>query len=271
MVAAKRSKKRKVEDEDEGERGASDSKSKNKRQKETDVATTRSDRLAELAALEAQIERLQSGLDAARGVLRASRYEPDLDEEALCRVLEYAHRTCYIAAPHGYVPGESQLYMMRPPAPQPMQLQQSILHTLAAGEAGKRQELYNVDKKPDMGVEKDVDSKQEAGKDMLEVLKHMPEMPAGWKPGDPIPGLGKATPGEGAAATKESAKNSALAGNVQDGQQSPAVPKAAPTSTTPKPPTTQAPKKANFALGLEVDDLDSGLGISSDDSGDDSD
>jgi hypothetical protein len=252
-MVAKRSKKRRVDDGTNVDKVESSPANKSRR-KLSDGASE-----AGLGALEAKIERLHSGLDAARDVLRAARFESELNAEALQRVVDYAHRTSYIAAPHGYVPGESQLYMMRPPAPQTMQLQQSILHTLVADLVGKQQKLYTAGNHQKNQLEDENDTQTNKSRmdadaasskpvgagdvvamstdlspDMVAVLKHIPEMPAGWRPGDPIPGLPK--PREtGAEAAKIPLE---------------------PTAKAEKSPDQVARKPTSFALGLEVDDLD---------------
>ncbi len=272
-MAAKRSKKRKVH-------GANvddfETKPTKKVANEPGAGTAgASNAPDEMAALESRIERLHSGLDAARGVLWASRFVPELDAEALERMVDYAHRTCYIAAPHGFVPGESQLFMMRPPAPQTVQFQQSILHQLAASAAGKDLELYNaaggvgagdraagaaavVSSAEQTAIKKDsrqekrpveaakAASKQATDKvDMVEVLKRMPEMPVGWKLGDPIPG--SASPTKPIAAGNGGKPPT----TVQD------------VANTDRSQAQPAKKPMGLALGLEVDDLDFGLGSSS--------
>ena len=275
-MPAKGSKKRRMDETNVDNVQVKSKKWANEREVEPGVASSP---LAELEALESRIERLHSGLDAARDILWASRYEPDLDVEALQAIVDYAHRTCYIAAPHGFVPGESQLFMMRPPAPQTMQFQQSILHQLAANMATKGNDLYNAkgggpvvganagtalehDTKTmtqneglraQEGKPAEIGSKQQVV-DMVEVLSHMPEMPPGWKPGDPIPGL-SAISKTGEA---ETAKKPAMQSTIDPG----------PTAANTEKPPAQAAKKptsAGFALGLEVDDLDFGLGSSSSD------
>lgn len=291
-MAAQRSKKRKVDSKGSDEAVLNEANlagtaigNSGRASSDATTNTSRAKKLAELVALETEIDRLHDALDTARDVLRSSRYEPDLDAEALRRVVDYAHRTCYIAAPPGYIPGESQLFMMRPPAPQPMQLQQSILHTLTAGEKGEGQQLYGVaggageavqlkdalrddsgrdasgmaketktrmttDEEgathrgghtPKPTLKSDTDThRQQAPEDMVEVLKHMPKMPPGWKPGDPIPGL-------------------PTSGDVKPAD----ARRPADTDEPALNPPVQPPKKTSFALGLEVDDLDFGLGSSS--------
>lgn len=47
------------------------------------------------------------------------------------RVLAHSHRLSFTtSAPPGYNPGKSFLYLTKPPAPQPAQLQSSILHSI---------------------------------------------------------------------------------------------------------------------------------------------
>lgn len=278
-MAARRSKKRKV-DEATGDDFATKAK---KGTNEPPVGTPgASSALDELAALEFRIDRLHSGLDAARDVLWTSRYEPELDAKALDSIVDYAHRTCYIAAPHGFVPGESQLFMMRPPAPQTMQFQQSILHQLASKAVGKGLELYTAEGADGAGdgatdgagaIKSTIEKKSRPGNrpgeaadaslkeratdtaadkvDMVEVLKRMPEMPTGWKPGDPIPGATASTKPVTAGSAE---KTPTIAHSVAKAEKSLAQP---------------AKKPTGLALGLEVDDLDFGLGSSS--SGEDSD
>ncbi len=284
-MAAKVSKKRKIDEasvddfETKGSRWANQPRA---------GAPEVSSALDELAALESSIDRLHRGLDAARDVLWASQYESELDAKALSSIVDYAHRTCYIAAPHGFVPGESQLFMMRPPAPQTMQFQQSILHQLAASAAGKALELYTTEgtvgagneagdvagdsadatrSKPENnrgtgtrpGEAAGAASNQRASDpvadkvDMVEMLKGMPEMPVGWKPGDPIPGAAVPTRAD---ATGGAEKGLAIARSTDA-----AKPERSPAQPTKKP--------SGLALGLEVDDLDFGLGSSSSDEDDD--
>jgi hypothetical protein len=92
------------------------------------------------------------------------------------------------------------LYAMKPPAPQQIQLQSSILHTLQ--DSSKDGALYEkegrVPTEERNGVlDKDARTKSNSKGNVLmpdlaidaDLLKQLPPMPKEWKPGDPIPGL----------------------------------------------------------------------------------
>lgn len=126
------------------------------------------------------IQKLHSAIDAARQ-FSALQYQSGDALHLIKDVLDHSHRTSYTTgAPLGYVPGKSALYMLKPPAPQTAQFQNSILHT-----------AFSQHEKPmymEQHATAEKEKKQEE-KNPLELLKQLPPMPKEWKPGDPIPGV----------------------------------------------------------------------------------
>jgi hypothetical protein len=94
------------------------------------------------------------------------------------------------------------LYAMKPPAPQQLQLQSSILHTLQ-NKSTQDGALYHEkeasapsDQKPGGIEQKPSTTANGKGGALVpdldidaDLLKQLPPMPKEWKPGDPIPGL----------------------------------------------------------------------------------
>ena len=125
------------------------------------------------------IQKLHGAIDAARQFSAIQSNALDL----IKHVLDHSHRTSYTTgAPLGYVPGKSALYMVKPPAPQTAQFQNSILHTAFSQH---EKPMYMEKHGP---AEKEKEKKQEE-KNTVELLKQLPPMPKEWKPGDPIPGV----------------------------------------------------------------------------------
>lgn len=148
------------------------------------------DKAVELQAL---IRKLHNAIDAAKEIsLMGS--QPQSNKQVIRNVLDHSHRTSYTTgAPAGYIPGQSQLYMVKPPAPQTMQFQNSILHTAFSQH---EKQLYvehhgDQDKKNKkvQSAEEDQAAPVTLDTKSVELLKHLPPMPKEWKPGDPIPGL----------------------------------------------------------------------------------
>eukprot|EP00890_Picochlorum_soloecismus_P000175 jgi/Picsp_1/1158/NSC_04639-R1_---NA--- len=131
--------------------------------------------------------------------------EPNSSEDevisTLQRVLAHSHRLSFTtSAPPGYSPGRSFLHLSKPPAPQPPQLQSSILHNIGREyeEKRKRETDAHVGYIPEATVDQQPSERLEVTKPLsipqgidTELLKKLPPMPKGWKPGDPIPGLPK--------------------------------------------------------------------------------
>ena len=149
-----------------------------------------------LYGMQTTIKSLHAAIDCARNVAQEHR------RSGVSEVLAYSHRISYTAAaPPDYIPGKSMLYAMKAPAPQQIQLQSSILHTLQ--DRSKDGALYHEKEasaptEQKIGaIEKETSTKANGRADALmpdlaidaDLLKQLPPMPKEWKPGDPIPGL----------------------------------------------------------------------------------
>lgn len=146
-------------------------------------------------ALELQkvIRKLHSAIDVARE-FSTIQYKQGNEVQLVNNILDHSHRTSYTTgAPPGYIPGKSALYLVKPPAPQTAQFQNSILHSAF------RQHEKAMYMEQHVGDTAEIRKQKEAGEHVGGVfqqqpavenlLQQLPPMPKEWKPGDPIPGL----------------------------------------------------------------------------------
>lgn len=138
------------------------------------------------------LQQLHTAIDIARDFTTSSSLQDQTGNESarISDVLHHAHRSSYTAgAPSGYVPGQSLLYMMKPPAPQTVHFQNSILHTVFR----KHEKPLYLERKTTHDTQEQVrvDDTMVRSQTPSELLKQLPPMPKEWKPGDPIPGIGR--------------------------------------------------------------------------------
>lgn len=143
--------------------------------------------------LQKVIQKLHNAIDVAREFSTIQCTQGD-ELQLVNNVLDHSHRTSYTTgAPPGYVPGKSALYLVKPPAPQTAQFQNSILHTAfiqheKAMYTEQHAEIKNkVEERQPAAGAGGVSQQQQNPVEKL--LQQLPPMPKEWKPGDPIPGL----------------------------------------------------------------------------------
>lgn len=150
-------------------------------------------------ALRSAVVKLQTAIDECEPLADDSGSLILESSERVRQVVEYAHRLAYTSfAPPGFIPGRTQLRHFKPPAPQDLQFRASQLHKIEQEwqERHLKSKLARLHVPQTLPVEKLAarPSKMQVleRKDVLEpptLMKDLPPMPPGWKPGDPIPGL----------------------------------------------------------------------------------
>lgn len=134
-----------------------------------------------------QLKRLKSGADAPSPTLNLS------------DILSYAHRISYTTfAPPEFGAGEAPLRGALPPAPQEEQMRASQLYNFADLDVGLPKVVETKEKAVETLIEPAITSENLLETMMqgmlvprpgmpLELLRELPPMPPGWKPGDPVP------------------------------------------------------------------------------------
>ncbi|KAH7619347.1 hypothetical protein Ndes2526B_g06317 [Nannochloris sp. 'desiccata'] len=241
--------------------------------------------------LQGAITELQTAIDTAAILGNSSRAPVASTVDQAKELVAYAHRLSFTtSAPPGFVPGQTPLLHFKPPAPQDIQLRSSALHQFQREyelriKEGERAVAYSAEKKattkpalPPAGTAEPKHAPTAAASlNLAGILRTLPPMPAGWKPGDPIPGLvdseGAVAPTAAAGVTIEdttpiSVPISSAASPPPPQQQGPtAVPITAPVAAGPRPIAA-----FDFALNPDMElEFDVGDSSDSDDDGSDSD
>uniref|UniRef100_A0A1D1ZSC0 Mediator complex subunit 4 n=1 Tax=Auxenochlorella protothecoides TaxID=3075 RepID=A0A1D1ZSC0_AUXPR len=213
-----------------------------------------------LRALQETLEKIQATITELHAAVTERTPPPGYrppkpwDAEQARRIVSFAHKLSYTSfAPPGFVLGSTPLHLHKPPAPQELQLRASQLHELqrtwaaraaSAALAAASTNIPAVATVPNDTPQATALQSRETAKEgaLHTALQSLPPMPAGWKPGDPIPGL---TPA--------------------------AAPGSAVNSPEPQPMRAPAPapllKSLDFVLNADFDpgELEFGDGSSSED------